>query len=177
MSIKNDISTAMKNTSELHPEIGMSYTTLSTYFNQTLKRADLIFQLSVFVMIFGLGIALISIWIAYQVPKNITVAIVGGVSGIVIQFVGATFLFIYRSTIAQANRYTQTLAKINSISMAMQILDGIKEQEVSESLEELINAKIEIAKLLLVNAQENQEDSDDINQRRRRRRRRRRLET
>jgi hypothetical protein len=49
----------------------------------------------------------------------------GGITGIITEFIGATFLFVYRSTIQQAGTYMQTLESINSVGMAMQILDTI----------------------------------------------------
>jgi hypothetical protein len=44
-------------------------------------------------------------------------------AGVITEFIGATFLFIYRSAIQQAVDYSKSLERINSVGMAMQILD------------------------------------------------------
>ena len=55
-------------------------------------------------------------------------------------------LIIYRSTMQQASTYTKTLERINSVGMAMQIMDTI-----SEDAKELQNkTKSEIVKMLLM---------------------------
>ena len=40
------------------------------------------------------------------------------VSGIITQFIGVTFMVIYRSTMAQANAFMVVLDRINSVGMA-----------------------------------------------------------
>jgi hypothetical protein len=51
--------------------------------------------------------------------------LLSGVSGIITEFIGATFLFLYRSTIQQATNHIKTLERINSVGMAVKILDTI----------------------------------------------------
>ncbi|MGZ3643806.1 MAG: TRADD-N-associated membrane domain-containing protein, partial [Ktedonobacteraceae bacterium] len=61
-----------------------------------------------------------------------TPALIGALAGIITEFIGATFLFIYRSTVQQAANYMKTLERINSVGMATKILDTIsnKSQEL-----------------------------------------------
>ena len=59
---------------------------------------------------------------------NITPAsLVAAISGIITQFIGATFMVIYRSTMAQANGFMTVLERINAVGMAVQILDSMPE--------------------------------------------------
>jgi hypothetical protein len=46
-------------------------------------------------------------------------------AGVITQFLGATFLVLYRSTMKQANDFILVLDRINNVGMAMQILDQI----------------------------------------------------
>jgi len=39
--------------------------------------------------------------------------------------IGVTFMVIYRSTMAQANQFMEVLERINTVGMAVQILDTI----------------------------------------------------
>ena len=74
-----------------------------------------------------------------------TPAWIGGIAGVITEFIGATFLFIYRSTVRQAASYNQTLERMNSVGMAMQILDSISGE--SKEMQDL--TKAEIVKLLV----------------------------
>ena len=75
-----------------------------------------------------------------------TLAVVGSIAGVITEFIGATFLFIHRSTIQQAAAYVKTLEQINSVGMAMQIMDSIS----GEARELQDKTKAEIVKMLLV---------------------------
>ena len=104
-------------------------------------------------MMVGFGFIIYGIIQAFRTKPGVpghdisalTPAVVATVSGIVTEFIGATFLFIYRSTIQQASHYTQTLERINAVGMAMQILDTISDE--SKELQD--KTKAEIVKLLI----------------------------
>ncbi len=149
------------------PAWDISTATLSAYFNKNLQQIDWIFRLSVITMLCGFGLVAFTIALVYQKP-SLTLILVGAITGTLTQIISLISLFIYRSAIIQANKHIETLTITNYVGMAMQILDGIKQD--SESLNKLTEIKIEIAKLLLANAQENQKANDTQPRRRRRRR-------
>ena len=73
------------------------------------------------------------------------ISYIGAAAGIITEFIGATFMFIFRSTIAQANSFMSTLERINSVGMGVQILETIPDED-----RELKSAtKAELVKLLL----------------------------
>jgi hypothetical protein len=49
-----------------------------------------------------------------------------------VEFIAATFLVIYRSTMDQARSYVAMLEKINAVGMSIQILDKIKTGETDK---------------------------------------------
>jgi hypothetical protein len=144
---------------------------LEMYFDRNLSQINYIFMLSVAVLIIGFGFILYGVShsissssIDLQAAADIlgetenpdvlasiiaqssnTSGSVATLAGVVTEFIGATFLFIYRSTITQATAYTETLERIHSVGMAMQILDTISD----ESLELQDKTKSEMVKLLL----------------------------
>ncbi len=61
-------------------------------------------------------------------PRQNT-AWIAAISGIITEFIGVTFMVIYRSTMAQANQYVEVLERMNMVGMAVQILDAIPEAE------------------------------------------------
>lgn len=137
----------------IKPTWEMGRATLEEYFDRNLQQINLIFILSISVMFIGFGLILYGIFIAFSIDERKTtgdtITLVSAAAGIVTEFIGATFLFMYRSTIKQAVEYTQALERINSVGMAMQILDTISGRETEEAKGQLVEAKISISKLLL----------------------------
>jgi nitrate reductase gamma subunit len=128
---------------------------LESYFDRNLSQINYIFWLSVVVMLVGFCFILFGIsgfTTNPQGDKTISAtspAAIAGAAGIITEFIGATFLFIYRSTIEQASNYTRTLERINSVGMAMQILDTISPD--ATGLQD--QTKAEIVKLLLAQSE------------------------
>jgi hypothetical protein len=134
---------------KVKPAWDLAEVILRSYFNRNLIQINYIFALSVIVMLTGFGFIVYGMWLAYQNPDVITTAVLGGIAGVVTEFIGVTFLLIYRSTIEQAVKYVSTLERISSVGMAMQIIDTISAQETTQSQEKITEAKITIATLLL----------------------------
>jgi hypothetical protein len=80
---------------------------------------------------------------------GVTPAVVATVAGLITEFIGATFLILYRSTIQQAAGYTKALERINAVGMAMQILDTLS----GESRDLQDRTKAEMVKLLLIHGE------------------------
>ena len=70
------------------------------------------------------------------------VAVIATSSGVITEFIGATFILVYRSTIQQAVNYSKTLERINAVGMAMQILDTIPEGAKIDDLKERTKAAL-----------------------------------
>lgn len=85
------------------------------------------------------------------------IALIGVGAGIITNFIGATFLFLYQATIKQASEYTESLAKTNTVGIAMEILSTlIKEETVQNEAfpkqvvdQRVIETKIEISRSLI----------------------------
>lgn len=75
-------------------------------------------------MLVGFGFVLWGVWLAIKNPGQNT-GWIAAMSGIITEFIGVTFMVIYRSTMAQANSFMQVLERINTSGMAVQILDSI----------------------------------------------------
>ncbi len=74
-------------------------------------------------------------------------------SGVITEFLGATFLVIYRLTLNEARRHTESLERTNTVGIAMLILDTAtlesQRDTVSKNEEKLLDTKINIATLLI----------------------------
>jgi hypothetical protein len=117
---------------------------LEAYLDRNLSQINYIFVATIVTMIVGFG------FIGYGVMQSISnqgatsISLVSAVSGILTQFIGATFMAIYRSTMKQATSYMSVLERINSIGMAVQILDSITDDD--QKLQN--NTKADLVKLL-----------------------------
>ena len=76
---------------------------LEAYFDRNLIQVNLVFWVAVVVMTVGFGFVLFGVVLSFNQPKITPTSMVAAVSGIITQFIGATFMVIYRSTMAQAN--------------------------------------------------------------------------
>ncbi len=115
---------------------------LQKYHKNNLFQINFIFWLSIGVIIIGFIFILLGIKLGGELNS---VATIGTIAGIITEFIGATFLFIYRSTIQQASTYYKTLERLNSFGVALEIIYTISD----ESKELKDKTKAEIIKLLL----------------------------
>ena len=124
------------------PAWDLARATLEAYFNRNLSQVSSIFRLSVVVMSMGFGVVVWGVVQGINHPDDIKPATIAAFSGIITEFIGATFLFIYRSTITQAVNYSRTLERINSVGMAMQILDTMPDETKADDLKSKTKAAI-----------------------------------
>ena len=146
-----------ENPGKVKPSWDMAQITLEQYYKRNLSQINMIFIVSIGVMLVGFLLISYGITRSYQSSgdKHSLITIVSTSSGILTEFIGATFIFIYNSTIKQAINYSKSLEKINSVGMSITILDSIKSDPSDTSNSVKLNeAKIEIAKILIQQAQE-----------------------
>ena len=118
---------------------------LESYLNKNLRQVRSIYLLTILIMFIGFIIIGIGIFKAYEKPENIDASILVTISGVLVNFIGATFLVIYKSTMNQAKEYVSVLERINAVGMSIQILEKIKDD--NDNLKDKTSA--EIAKELL----------------------------
>jgi Na+/proline symporter len=102
---------------------------LEKYLDRNLSEVRSIFILTTLVMLAGFGLVLFGLIKAYSDPANFQVSIVGAASGVLLSFVGGSFLLIYRSVLAQSANYVQILERINAVGMAVQIATTVSDNE------------------------------------------------
>ena len=104
---------------------------LESYLDRNLKQVRSIFWLTVFVMMVGFGLIGFGIFKVYESPDTFKASLISAIAGIIINFIGATFLILYRSTMNQAKDYVSILERINAVGMSVQILEKIKDEETN----------------------------------------------
>lgn len=119
---------------------------LESYLNRNLDQVRAIFWLAALVML--VGFALIGAGVARLLVEgtaSINPALVSAGSGILVEFIGASLLVIYRSTMLQAQGYMRVLERINAVGMSVQILEGIEDDTALRN-----KALVQVAERLLI---------------------------
>jgi putative flippase GtrA len=132
---------------------------LEDYINQNLSQITDIFFLGALAMIVGFVVIIVGTVQAIQSPDTFVPTAIASAAGVITEFIGATFLFVYRSTIQQASGYSRTLERINSVGMAMQILDTIPDGAKPEDLKS--KTKATLAELIIRQAHEASEKTEN----------------
>src|SRR5260370_1247368 len=100
----------------------LASTKLEAYFDRNLNQVKSIFWVAILVMIVGFGFIMYGMARSMTDPQAVQVAWVSATAGIVTEFIGASFMLIYRSTMQQAASFMHVLERINSVGMAVQIM-------------------------------------------------------
>lgn len=134
---------------------------LEDYYRVNLSQIQIIFTFSVAAMIAGFILIIVSLlWSMFivvnkpqnnqQSSTNYIPSVVGAVSGMIGNFIGATFLFLYKSAVEQSSKYSQFLERDNSLKLAQSLLEDIKSKaEESDENEKIIEYQLKIITLLI----------------------------
>ena len=114
---------------------------LEKYFGRNLSQIRSIFNFSVIVMIAGFVVMLWGLWRGLA-SNSVQPAFLATAAGVITQFIGATFLYIFRSAIQQATKYARTLERINSVGVAIQILNSIPDNATQADLKSRTKAAV-----------------------------------
>lgn len=102
---------------------------LESYLNRNLKQVSTVFWLTLLVMVVGFVFVGGGVIKLFDSPENLQASVLATVSGLLINFIGATFLVIYKSTMQQATEYVTILERINAVGMSVQILENMDSEE------------------------------------------------
>lgn len=133
--------------SKILPIWDLANLTLQKYYNKNISQINSIYLLSVIVMLFGFALISSVLISSFYFEMDFKLESLGIVAGIITEFIGATFLFIYKSTVTQALQHSKSLEAINNVGMSIKIIESIEKNAKNES--EIDAAKIEIAKKLI----------------------------
>ena len=114
---------------------------LESYLNRNLQQVKSIYYWSIFVMFLGFGLIIFASYMAFIDTTNFSASLIAAISGVITNFIGATFLFIYKSIVQQSENYVKVLERINAVGMSVQVIESISDS----NLEIKEKAKAEIA--------------------------------
>lgn len=128
--LKDAQAKAAENPEQASPTWEFAGTNLQQYFSRNLAQVRQVFYVSVGVMLVGFSFVIYGVYeqiALQQVDANhiSPPTWVASICGLITQFIGATFMVIYRSTMTQANEFVSVLDRINTVGIAVKVLDQI----------------------------------------------------
>lgn len=121
---------ADRNPESPRPAWELASAKLEDYVERNIAQVSWIFVLIVAVMLVGFLIIGLGVVHALSSPsESIAPSVLTTCSGIVVEFIAATFLVIYRSTMEQAQKYVSMLERINAVGMSAQLLSAVDESD------------------------------------------------
>ncbi|GEL10804.1 hypothetical protein SAMN05192550_0144 [Flavobacterium glycines] len=108
--------------------IQLSLNQITEYYTINLNQARSSYRWSITAIIIGLITLISGAWLLFfQTTPNITVGIITGISGIIIEFIGASNIYIYNKSLVQLNLYFKELLNIQDTMLAIELCEKIED--------------------------------------------------
>lgn len=121
---------------------------LEVYYVITASQAKSSFRVSIGAIIVGFLTIIFGIGYFYlEASPNIQITTISGISGILLQFIGGAYFFIYRNSLKQMNSYFDQLLKIQDTMLAIQLTKELQDKSKKVELTNiLVTALLERSK-------------------------------
>src|SRR5437879_282767 len=106
-------------------------------------------------MIIGFSLIGFGLLKTYQRPSDLGISIVRSASGILVSFLGGSFLLVYRSVLTQTKGYVSVLERINAVGMAVQVIGTISAGSEDLKNEATVGLARQLVELYTENSLEN----------------------
>lgn len=119
--------------------IQLSLNQLNEYYTINKSQARSSFRFSVFAVIVGLATLLGGIWIFYlrEAPK-VELTAITSIAGVLTQFVGAAYFYLYRRSQEQLNFFFAQLVKMQDTMLSVKLCEQVQPLEKQGALREKI---------------------------------------
>lgn len=119
--------------------IQLSLNQLSEYYTINLSQAKSSYRWSIAAIIVGIITLLVGIWFFYfNINPKINLAIISGISGVIIEFIGAANIYIYNKSLKQLNIYFRELINIQDTMLAIELSEKIEDNDKRIAIREKI---------------------------------------
>lgn len=119
--------------------IQLNLNQLDEYYTINKNQARNSFYTSLFLIFLGFLTITFAIVISLSNPNlNISIPVISGISGVLLQFIGGANFFIYRKTLEQVNRFYNNLIKTQDTMLAIELCRQIDDDEKKKNLMEKV---------------------------------------
>ena len=124
---------------DLFDTVQLSLNEIREYCVLNKRQAWSSFAFGVLAILLGLATLLLGIWQFYKAASpNVTVASLASISGLLIQFIGGTSLFMYRNTLRQGNFYFAHLVQMQDMMLAIKLCAETGDSAKKDALREKV---------------------------------------
>lgn len=99
--------------------IRLSLNQLTEYYTINKARARNSFRLSVFVIVTGLATIVFGIWLFYFRSSNMPLAAISTVAGVLVEFIGGAYFYLFNRATNQLNYFYGTLVRSQETMLAV----------------------------------------------------------
>ncbi len=110
----------------------MNQKELMRYYDMILAQTKFLSGLGIMMIIFGILIVVASLVMYIYTDADKTLLLVGNISGIIVDFVGAVFIKMYTQNVEAAVRFHAKFAESNNLLLANSIANKIENEELRE---------------------------------------------
>jgi len=118
--------------------IQLSLNQLNEYYTINKKQARSSFRFSVFAIVIGLITIISGIWLYYLGKTNIEISYISAISGVILEFIGGAYFFIYKKSLEQVNFFFGQLIKIQDTMLSINLTNNIKDETKKTEMKEKI---------------------------------------
>lgn len=119
--------------------IQLNLNQLSEYYVINKSQARNSFRFSVFAVVTGLLTLLAGVWFFYlRTTPNIEMTVISGVAGVLVQFIGGAYFYLYRKSLEQLNFFFGQLVKMQDTMLSVKLCEQISPEEKQVALRERI---------------------------------------
>ena len=122
----------------------MNQKELMRYYDMNLAQTKFLSGLGIMMIIFGIVIVGITLYMSIETDKVLLV--VGSLSGIVVDFIGAVFIKMYTKNIEAAVKFHAKFAESNNLLLANSIANKIEDVKIRETTLSEISKNIILSK-------------------------------
>ncbi|NMA13551.1 MAG: hypothetical protein GX933_10285 [Chloroflexi bacterium] len=155
----------IENPEKVSPAWELASEKFNAYNAENFSQVKQIYKFSRWFMFVGFILIGGSVVIALVFPDRLSLALIAGISGVIIEFLSTVVLSFYKTLLAHSMNYIRVLDRTSKVGVALQILDSLsaEEGEPQNYKKEIIEAKIHIAKGMFSDAGLSGNKSDDNN--------------
>lgn len=118
--------------------IQLSLNQLNEYYTINKNHARSSFRFSIFSIVIGLITIISGVWLHYLEIANIEISYISVVSGLILEFIGGAYFFMYKKSLEQVNFFFGQLIKIQDTMLSINLADNINNETKRTDMHEKI---------------------------------------
>lgn len=115
---------------------------ITEYYTINKSQARNSFRASMGAVVVGLLALSLGIALNYKQPQHTTVPTLSAIAGVLLQFIGGAYFYLYNKTLQQLNFFYETLIRLQDTMLAVQQVDQLQAGARDKTREAIIKALI-----------------------------------